>query len=49
MFMFMRTILALSFAAFALAVPVALPQDGKGNAVGTFYLSQYAPFSFLID
>jgi hypothetical protein len=47
--MFMRTILALSFAAFALAVPVALPRDGEGNAVGTFCLSQHALFSCLID
>jgi len=43
--MFMRTILAVSLAAFALAVPVAQPQE---NPVGAF-LSKYALFTSLID
>jgi hypothetical protein len=50
--MFMRTILALSLAAFALAVPVALPPNndlGGIDEIGAFCLSQYAHFASLID
>ncbi|KAI9432092.1 hypothetical protein H4582DRAFT_2084028 [Lactarius indigo] len=32
--MFMRTILALSLAAFALAVPVAQPLEGRRGPIG---------------
>ena len=46
----MKTILMLSLAAFALAVPVAQPQAvGELGAVGTSYLSQYAFRTSLID
>ena len=46
----MRTILSLSLAAFALALPVARPHavDGHGG-VGTSCLSQYALCTSLID
>ena len=40
--MFMRTILALSLSAFALAIPVAQPQGLEG--VGVFYSNQYTFF-----
>ena len=41
--MFMRTVLALSLAAFSLAVPVAQPQaNSLGEDVGAFCFSQYA-------
>jgi hypothetical protein len=42
--MLMRTILALSLATFALAVPVAQPQDPAAllGGLGAFCLSQYA-------
>ncbi len=42
--LFMRTLLALSLAAFALAVPVAQPQGtgSLGADVGAFCLIQYA-------
>jgi len=40
--LFMRTLLALSLAAFALAVPVAQPQDGLGADLSAFCLIQYA-------
>ncbi len=47
--MLMRTILALSLAAFALAVPVAQPQGGLGADLRAFCLRQYALFTSLID
>jgi hypothetical protein len=41
--MFMRTILAISLAAFVLAVPMAQPRaDSLGEDVGALYSSQYA-------
>jgi hypothetical protein len=46
--MFMRTILALSLAAFALAVPVAQPQIDP-NVLGMYFLNQYLLCSSLID
>lgn len=46
---FMRTILALSLAAFALAVPVAQPLDnGLGSELSAFSLSQNASSTSLI-
>ncbi len=45
----MRTILALSLAAFAFAVPVAQPQSGVGADLSAFCLNQYALFTSLID
>ena len=50
--MFIRTILALSLAAFALAAPVAEPLvDAVADAdvLGTFCSSQYVLFTSLID
>ncbi|KAI9459668.1 hypothetical protein BJY52DRAFT_1211727 [Lactarius psammicola] len=48
--LFMRAILALSLAAFALAIPVALPEtDGLGSDLSVFCLRQYAPFFYKPD
>jgi hypothetical protein len=52
--MFMRTILALSLAAFALAVPVAQPQDISDvipdvSEISMYCLSRYLLCSSLID
>jgi len=44
----MRTIFALSLAAFALAVPVELPQ-GLGSDFGAFCVNQHALFARLIN
>jgi len=47
--LFMRTLFALSLAAFALAVPVAQPQGGLGVDLSAFLLDPIRTFARLIN